>query len=97
MLIMANQDEAKSVILPSPKGRWSPKDTVQHFLDSRASTLKFLETTQDLRAHAIAGVPAYPLCETHDAYQWVLFISARSERAIALLKEVKADSNFPKQ
>lgn len=77
-----------------PKGRWpSPKDTVQHFLDSRATTLKFLETTPDLRAHAIDG----PMGKTLDAYEWILFISAHTERHVAQIKEVKADPNFPKQ
>jgi len=76
-----------------PKARWSPKDTVQHFLDSRATTLKFLETTPDLRAHAIDT----PMGKTLDGYEWILFISAHTERHLAQIKEVKADPNFPKQ
>jgi hypothetical protein len=32
-----------------------------------------------------------------DTYQWILMLSAHSERHLAQLLEVKADPNFPKR
>jgi len=37
-----------------------------------------------------------PLGKKMDAYQWILFIAAHSERHTKQLLEVKADPNFPK-
>ena len=66
--------------------------TVDHFKQSRASTIAFLKNTKDLRDHAIDS----PLGKKLDAYQWVLFISAHCERHTKQIAEVKADANFPK-
>jgi hypothetical protein len=64
------------------------------FLDrSRARTLEFLKTNDGLRAHAADS----PLGKKLDAYQWVLYISAHSQRHTKQLKEVMADANFPKE
>jgi hypothetical protein len=45
-----------------------------------------------LRAHAVDS----PLGPKLDAYEWVLFIAAHSERHTKQIHEVKADPNFPK-
>jgi len=37
-----------------------------------------------------------PLGKQLDAYQWVLFIAAHSERHTKQIDEVKADPHFPK-
>jgi len=71
----------------------SPKDSLKHFKESRAKTLKFLKETKDLRQHAIDS----PLGKKLDAYEWVLFISAHSERHTKQINEVKADPGFPKK
>jgi hypothetical protein len=60
---------------------------------SRARTLEFLEANTGLRAHAVDS----PLGKKLGAYQWVLYISAHSERHTKQLKEVMADANFPKE
>lgn len=74
-----------------PSGRFqTPQAAMEHFLASRAQTLKFLENTPDLRAHLADS----PLGKA-DAYQWLLFISAHTERHTKQLLEVKADPNFP--
>ncbi len=76
-----------------PTGRWTPSETLDHFLKSRSSTIGFLKSTPDLRAHASADNPfQQPL----DAYDWLLFIGAHSERHSKQMLEVKADPNFPK-
>ena len=66
---------------------------VTAFLESRQQTVEFLTSHDDLRAHAIDS----PLGKKLDAYEWVLFIAAHSERHTKQILEVKADPNFPKQ
>lgn len=76
-----------------PTGRWTPADTLDHFLKSRARTIEFLQSTPDLRAHVSTENPfQQPL----DAYEWLLFIGAHSDRHTKQILEVKADPNFPK-
>jgi uncharacterized damage-inducible protein DinB len=77
-----------------PNNRFgSPQDSLKHFKESRAKTIKFLKTTKDLRDHAINS----PLGKELDGYEWVLFIAAHSERHTKQIIEVKADPNFPKK
>jgi hypothetical protein len=71
----------------------SPQGTLQHFVETRATTEDFLTKTQDLREHAIDS----PFGKKLDGYEWVLFIAAHSDRHTKQILEVKADPNFPKQ
>jgi hypothetical protein len=74
-----------------PTGRWSPVEALDHFQKSRARNIEFLKDTPDLRGH-VADSPFGPV----DSFEWVLFISAHSERHTKQILEVKADPNFPK-
>ena len=49
-------------------------------------------TNDDLRDH----FGPHPTLGTLDGYQWILLISAHSERHTKQIEEVKADPNFPK-
>ena len=75
----------------APTGRWKPRETMEHFRETRAKTSEFLKTTPGLRDHAIDS----PLGEKLDGYQWVLYIAAHSERHTKQILEVKADPKFP--
>jgi len=75
-----------------PTGRWTPQETLDHFLKSRAATIEFVKTAPDLRAHVADSPLGMPL----DGYEWLLFIGAHSERHTKQILEVKADANFPK-
>jgi hypothetical protein len=75
-----------------PSGRWTPAETLARFEKSRAHTIEFLQSTQDLRQHVIDS----PLGQPLDAYEWLLFIGAHSARHTKQIEEVKADPNFPK-
>jgi hypothetical protein len=76
-----------------PSNRYgSPEGSLKHFLEARATTEAFLKNTPDLRAHAADS----PLGMKLDAYEWVLFIAAHSDRHTKQIMEVKADPNFPK-
>jgi hypothetical protein len=70
----------------------SPAGSLKHFLEARATTEEFLKNTPDLREHAADS----PLGMKLDAYEWVLFIGAHSERHTKQILEVKADPDFPK-
>ncbi len=71
----------------------STAETMNHFKASRAQTVAFLKETKGLRDHAIDS----PIGKKLDAYQWVLFVSAHSERHTKQILEVKAEANFPKK
>ena len=75
-----------------PTGRWTPAESIDHFLNSRAKTISFLQSAPDLRQH----VADSPIGQKLDAYEWLLFIAAHSERHTKQILEVKADPNFPK-
>ena len=69
----------------------SPEGAQKHFMESRAATEEYLKTTPGLRAH-LGDSPLGKL----DAYEFVLFTAAHSERHTKQMLEVRADPNFPK-
>ncbi len=72
----------------------SPEGSLKHFVESRTATENFLKDTPDLRAHAVDS----PMGGAKlDAYEWVLFVSAHSQRHTKQIEEVKTDANFPKK
>jgi len=73
-----------------PTGRWTPAETLDHFLKARAETIAFMKAP-DLREH-VGDSPIGSL----DGYEWLLFNGAHSERHTKQILEVKADANFPK-
>jgi DinB superfamily len=76
-----------------PTNRYgSPEEAVKHFLSSRAETEEFLNNTSGLRQH----VSDSPMGMKLDCYEWILFLTAHSERHLKQILEVKADPNFPK-
>jgi hypothetical protein len=97
MVLAKIPDRTKKAQAPEalrPTNRYgSPEAAVKHFVESRSKTLDFLQKTADLRAHAFDS----PLGPKLDAYQWILFIAAHSERHTKQLNEVKADPNFPRK
>ena len=65
---------------------------VTAFRERRGKTIDYArQTKDDLRAR-VSDSPLGPV----DAYQWLLFIGAHTERHLAQLKEVKAHAQFPK-
>ena len=78
-----------------PTGRWATRDQLtKTFEEARKATMDYVKTTQDdLRDH----FETHPKLGTMDAYQWILLISAHSERHTKQIEEVKADPNFPKE
>jgi hypothetical protein len=96
MVLSAIADRTQKAQAPEPlvpTGRWSPQESLDHFLRSRARTMEFLKSTPGLRDHVVDSPIGQPL----DAYQWLLFTSAHSERHTRQILEVKAGPDFPKK
>lgn len=72
-----------------------PRSAVDHFLRIRAATLEYVRNTQDdLRGHfgysRLDGY--YPQLKFHDGYQWLLRMSAHTERHLMRIQELKRES-----
>jgi hypothetical protein len=87
-----NKAKSPEPLIPTNRFR-TATESLQHFQESRAKTVSFLKETKDAREHAMES----PLGKVLDAYQWVLFVAAHSERHTKQILEVKADPRFPKQ
>jgi hypothetical protein len=61
-------------------------------VEARAETEAFLNNAPGLRQH----VSDSPLGMKLDCYEWILFLTAHSERHLKQILEVKADPGFPK-
>ena len=96
MVLAAIPDRSHKAQAPDPikpTNRFgSPEGSLKAFMESRNTTEDFLKNTSDLRDHATMS----PIGKNLDAYEWILFIGAHSERHTKQMLEVKADPNFPK-
>src|SRR5437763_10276235 len=60
MILAALPDRSQKRQAPGPlvpSGRWTPAETLAHFEQSRAKTIKFLQSTPDLREHVSSDNP----------------------------------------
>jgi len=73
-----------------------PEESLKHFQKSRTKTVQFLKSTKDLRQHAY-NLPLITWLNGKklDAYEWVLYIAAHSERHTKQILEVKEAPGFP--
>jgi hypothetical protein len=72
----------------------SAAEAVSAFKSLRDAHIKYLGETQDrLREHFFKN----PVMGDVDAFQWILFMSAHTERHVAQILEVKASPGFPQQ
>jgi acyl-CoA synthetase (AMP-forming)/AMP-acid ligase II len=98
MILKAVPERSQKVQAPEvlkPTNKWpDPKAMLKEFDTRRKKTINYVKTTQDdLRAHFIP----HPILGPMDGYQWLLMLSAHSERHTNQILEVKADSKFPKK
>jgi hypothetical protein len=89
----------KAPDLVQPTGRWTPEVARDRLIRNYAQLTAYLETTPDLRQHAVEAPPLKAVSkgayETMDGYQWILAAAAHVERHTKQILEVKADANFP--
>ncbi|MCI0390071.1 MAG: DinB family protein [Acidobacteria bacterium] len=96
MLIAATRSRANKLQAPEPaqpKGTWaSVKETMQEFEQRRSRTIAFVKAPPaELRHH----FTQLPQGVEVDAAQFILLMSAHTERHTAQIEEVKADPKFP--
>ena len=95
LVIARVPDRSKKAQAPEdlkPTNRYgSPEAALKHFLESRDKTIAYLRKTDGLRDHAVDS----PFGKKLDAYQWLLFCAAHSERHTKQINEVKASAKFP--
>jgi hypothetical protein len=82
-----------------PTGHRSPAECMERLLKNYAELRRYLETTPDLRAHAI-DAPALKAIskgayDSIDGYQALLLVAAHTERHTKQILEVRADAGFP--
>lgn len=78
-----------------PVGRWATRDALtEEFKKNRGNAIEFVKTTEEpLRDHFGPN----PVLNDLDAWQWLLFMAAHTERHTAQINEVKAGQGFPKK
>ena len=82
--------QAPEPLIPTNRFR-SPAAAVEAFVSERTESMRLARNGGDLRAYAAKG-PVGNL----DAYGWLLFTSAHSERHTKQIEEVKASSGYPR-
>jgi len=98
VIMAVTNREAKKFKAPEivqPTGQITAKsDLIGNFEKLRARTLSYVEMTkEDMRGHFADN----PVMGVIDAYQWMLFMGAHSERHTAQIRELKSNSMFPKK
>lgn len=93
-LMVDRSAKFKAPEMLQPSNRWAtPEALLASYKASRDKTIAYVQTTQDeLRTHA----QPHPVLKSLDAYQWILLLSAHSERHTLQLNEVKTDPKYPK-
>ena len=78
-----------------PAGKWTKEETLQRFLDARATTRKFIESTQvALFEHTLEH--PFPVFKTLNAYQWLIYIPLHNIRHNGQAEDVKKAAGYPK-
>jgi len=71
------------------------QDTMAAFKQRRATTTRFVEKGNDDMRERFFMNPAFG--KELDAYLWIAFLSAHTERHVKQILEVKANPGFPKK
>ena len=91
--------KAKSPDAIHPTGQLNPQAALQRLLRNYERLAEFVESTPDLREHALESLPLKFLTNgahtTMDGYQWAITVAAHDQRHVAQILEVKADPNYP--
>lgn len=93
-------DRTQKFPAPEPiqpdKARWETTEAaMDEFNRRRANTINFVDKGNDDMRERFMMNPAFNA--ELDAYQWIIFLSAHTERHVKQILEVKANANFPKK
>lgn len=82
-----------------PAGDLARSEASDRLIRNQADLSRYLETTPDLRDHAVEAFPLKAVSngayEWMDGYQWVLAVAAHTERHTKQILEVRANPDFP--
>ncbi len=79
-----------------PSGKLSRAEVIAKLKEARAKTLKFTEETKlPLKAHTLDH--PFPVFNTLNAYQWLIYIPLHNIRHNQQIEEVMANADFPKK
>lgn len=87
--------QAPEPIRPDKAPWTSMTDTMSAFKQRRATTTKFIKEGNDDMRERFFMNPAFQ--KELDAYLWIAFLSAHTERHVKQILEVKANPGFPKK
>lgn len=93
-------DRTQKFPAPEPiqpdKARWTTMEAaMDEFKRRRENTINFVAKGNDDMRERFMMNPAFNA--ELDAYQWIIFLSAHTERHVKQILEVKANANFPKK
>lgn len=93
--MLANRDVPRDAPEPvTPRGVVEREAAIRLFLDRRADTIAFAETTQQpLKVHTLDH--HRPVYGTLNAYQWLLYIPLHHQRHLDQIVEVTSLPSFP--
>jgi uncharacterized damage-inducible protein DinB len=77
-----------------PHAQWTREETIARYKEQRARTLKFIEET-DLPLKSHTSEHPFPVFNTLNAYQWLLYIPLHNMRHDQQIVEVKGSAGFP--
>ncbi len=79
-----------------PSGKWTQAEFHRNFEAARARTLKFTRETEVPLKEYTSEHP-FPIFNTLNAYQWLIYIPWHNQRHVKQIEEVKASPGFPKE
>ena len=87
--------KAQAPVEVRPSGKLSREDVVRRYKEARAKTLEFTRTTDlPLKAHTLDH--PFPVFNTLNAYDWLIYIPLHNIRHNQYIAEVKASAAYPK-
>jgi hypothetical protein len=104
--IVINQFPNRLAKFPAPEfvhpaGQVAQSEAFDRLLKNYTRLIDYLESTPDLRQHAVAAPPLKGVSKGDyglmDGYQWILAAAAHTERHTKQILEVMADANFPER
>ncbi len=92
--------KAKAPAPIEPTGSWTLAETLERYTRNSSQLVEWLESTPDLREHALESAPLKFLTNgaftMMDGYQLLLTAAGHEERHVRQIEEVKADPEYPR-
>jgi hypothetical protein len=92
--------KAKAPAPIEPTGSWTLAETLERYTRNSSQLVEWLESTPDLREHALESAPLKFLTNgaltMMDGYQLILTAAGHEERHVRQIEEVKADPEYPR-